>query len=84
MRREKNETMMTFKDTTFCRGGTPRCAAFYGCPYALTDEVVAAAEKWCNPSGDAAEEELMELVGPPIAFYTTPLELACYEKPEGK
>ena len=36
--------MTCYKDMRFCNGGLPRCAAFGGCPRALTDAVKAQAE----------------------------------------
>ena len=75
---------MFYKDKTFCSGGNPRCTAFKDCPRALTPEVIAGAKDWMNPHGDPDENELMELIGPPIAQFTEPNELDCYELPHGE
>ena len=76
--------MISYRDMTFCTGGNPRCAAFDGCPRALTDDVKAGAGKWWNPTGDPKEQELMELVGPPIAQFREPEGLECYKLKEDK
>jgi len=60
---------MTYKDKTFCSGGNPRCAAFKGCPRALTEEVKAGAKRWMGPAAR-------------IAQFAGPKEMECYELPQ--
>ena len=64
--------MISYRDMTFCTGGNPRCAAFDGCPRALTDDVKAGARRWW-PGDDA-----------PISQFTEPERLECYKLKEDK
>jgi hypothetical protein len=59
--------MMCYRDTTFCAGGSPCCVKFNTCKHALTEVVKENAELWWGAPGA------------PIAKYTNPNKLPCYE-----
>lgn len=58
--------MITYRDRTFCTG--EGCKHFSDCPRALTDRVKEDAERWWKKPGA------------PIATFTEPKELECYEQ----
>lgn len=59
--------MINFQDRTFC--AAEECLRFKACSRALTPKVKAAAVRWWG-----SEEA-------PIAAYTKPETLACYQVP---
>ena len=56
--------MICYKNTTWCSGGTPRCASFASCRKALTDDVKARAKA----------------LGLYIAAYVAPEAMPCYSR----
>ena len=64
--------MMSYRDTTFCEGGSPRCAQFGQCFRALTPEVRERAAKWWG-GPDA-----------PITRWAVPEQLDCYVPPQAE
>jgi hypothetical protein len=60
--------MMVYRDMTFCTGSG--CTKFATCPRALTDQVLEDARKWWGRDETTA----------PIATFSQPNELECYEE----
>jgi len=58
--------MISYQDRTFC--SAKECSKFSTCGRALTDEVIEKANEWWG-----------RLPGVPIARFTKPQKLECYD-----
>ena len=57
--------MISYQDRAFCKAR--ECSKFLTCTRALTDKVLARAEKWWGGPGA------------PIAYFAEPQKLECYD-----
>lgn len=62
--------MISYKGRTFCKA--ENCKKFYGCPRALTTDVIKRAEQWWG-GPDA-----------PISVFAEPEELDCFDPVQEK